>query len=333
MNKNDYRNSLEAAGQFMHADERYLIVSHVNPDGDTTSSALACALMLDQLGKTYVIVNEGETPAKFGYLPRFSHICNLQKEAVAESFSRIIAVDAADSPRMGNVRHLFTEDAKILNIDHHPTNDLFGNINVIRTDAAATAEIMYELAQANGFEINADLATCIYTGLLTDTGGFRYSNTSPNVLKIASELLQFGLKPGELAERCLEETTLEHIFLLRRSLQSLKITHQKQVASLKVTREDLLQTGATSEDAGGFVNHCRNIEGVEVGLFFFETESGHVKVSFRSRSRVDVARIAKELGGGGHARAAGCTLRTSMNEAELIAFAKIREALGVEADE
>lgn len=333
MSKSDYQHDLKAAGDFMRADERYLIISHVNPDGDTTSSVLACALLLEQLGKTYVIVNEGETPARFGYLPRFSQIRNLQKDQVAETFSRVIAIDAADSQRMGQVRHLFSDDVKILNIDHHPTNDAFGIVNVIRTDAAAAAEIMYELAQANGFRMNADIAMCIYTGLMTDTGGFRYSNTSPNVLKIASELLQFGLKPGELAERCLEETTLEHILLLRRSLQSLKITLRKQVASLKITREDLQVTGATSEDAGGFVNHCRNIEGVEVGLSFFETEAGHVKVSFRSRSRVDVAQIAKQLGGGGHARAAGCTMTVSMDEAEEIVLTKIREALGVDSNE
>ncbi|MGE5702436.1 MAG: DHH family phosphoesterase [Clostridia bacterium] len=329
----DYRSSLLAAGQFMREADRYLIISHVNPDGDTTSSALACALMLEQLGKTYVIVNEGETPAKFGYLPRFSQIRNLANDEVAEAFEHIIAVDAADSSRMGNVRHLFAENAQLLNIDHHPTNDRFGTVNVIRTDAAATAEMMYELAEANGIACDEELATCIYTGLLTDTGGFRYSNTSPNVLKIASQLLQYGLKPGELAERCLEETTLEHILLLRRALQTLTITHRKQVAALCASQADLLATGATSEDAGGFVNYCRNIEGIEIGLFFFETPASSVKVSFRSRSRVDVAQIAKGLGGGGHARAAGCTIQGTVEEAKRIVYTKLSEALGVDADE
>lgn len=329
----DYSKALDAAVAFMRAHDRYLIVSHVNPDGDTTSSALACALMLEQLGKSFVIVNEGETPARFRYLPLFDQIRNLAKDEVKESFPNVIAVDAADSFRMGKVQHLFAPDANVLNIDHHPTNDFFGSVNVIRTDAAATAEIMYELAQAAGVELDERLASCIYTGLLTDTGGFRYSNTSPNVLRIASDLLRYGLKPGELAERCLEETSLEHILLLRRSLQSLSITHRKQVASLKVTRADMLATGATPEDAGGFVNYCRNIEGVEVGVFFYETESGTVKVSFRSRSQVDVAQIAKSLGGGGHARAAGCTLSLNLNEAEALVSAKLTEALGVGAHE
>lgn len=121
----DYSKALDAAVAFMRAHDRYLIVSHVNPDGDTTSSALACALMLEQLGKSFVIVNEGETPARFRYLPLFDQIRNLAKDEVKESFPNVIAVDAADSFRMGKVQHLFAPDANVLNIDHHPTNDFF----------------------------------------------------------------------------------------------------------------------------------------------------------------------------------------------------------------
>lgn len=317
----------------MRKHDRFLIISHVNPDGDTTSSALATALMLEELGKTYVIVNEGETPAKFGFLPRFEHIRNLSTDVVDETFSAVIAVDAADSRRMGDVRHLFSSDAVLLNIDHHPTNDRFGHTNVIRTDAAATAEIMFELMEAGGFTCTNELAVCVYTGLLTDTGGFRYSNTSPNVMEIAAKLLRYGVKPGEIAERCLEEITLEHVQILRRSLQSLRLTHNKLVASLRVTHQDLVETGASSEDASGLVNYGRNIEGVDVGLSFVETEPGVVKVSFRARNQVDVSRIAKSLGGGGHAKAAGCTLKGSIDEIEQQVHAKLSEDLGVAADE
>jgi phosphoesterase RecJ-like protein len=327
----DYRRALEEAASFMREHDRFLIISHVNPDGDTTSSALATALMLEELGKTYVIVNEGETPAKFGFLPRFEHIRNLATDRLKETFSAVIAVDAADSQRMGNVRHLFTSQAALLNIDHHPTNDRFGHINVIRTDAAATAEIMFELMEAGGFTCTKDLAVCIYTGMLTDTGGFRYSNTSPNVMEIAAKLLRYGVNPGEIAERCLEEITLEHVQILRRSLQSLKLTHNNLVASLRVSHQDLMETGAGTEDASGLVNYARNIEGVEVGLSFLETEPGVVKVSLRARSRVDVSLIAKSLGGGGHAKAAGCTIYGNLGEIEQQVLDRLSEVLGVSA--
>lgn len=329
----DYLVSLQAAAEFMREHDRFLIISHVNPDGDTTSSALAAALLLEQLGKSYVIVNEGETPEKFAFLPRFEHIRNLSAEKVEQTFTHVIAVDAADSKRMGDVAHLFAPDVQIVNIDHHPTNDRFGLHNVIRTDAAATAEMMFELMEAGGFQCNEQLATCLYTGLLTDTGGFRYTNTTSNVMEIAAKLLRYGVKPGEIAERCLEEITLEHVQILRRSLQSLALTHGNLVASLKVSHSDLEETGASSEDASGLVNYARNIEGVEVGLSFCETEPGVVKVSFRARNRVDVSQIAKSLGGGGHAKAAGCTLTGDLAEIERRVLAKVGEALGVDRDE
>lgn len=329
----EYLTTLHEAARFMKENDRFLIISHVNPDGDTTASAVATALMLEQWSKTYVIVNEGETPVKFGFLPRFEHIRNLASEVIDETFTHVIAVDSADSKRMGDVRQLFSADAKILNIDHHPTNDRFGTTNVIRTDAAATAEIMFELMEAGGFTCNKELATSIYTGLLTDTGGFRYSNTTANVMEIAAKLLPYGVKPGEIAERCLEEITIQHVQILRRSLQSLTLTHRNQVAALKVRYQDLQETGASTEDASGLVNYARNIEGVEVGLSFVETQPEVVKVSFRARSQIDVAQIAQSLGGGGHAKAAGCTLTGKIAEIEDRVLSKVGEALGVDRDE
>lgn len=329
----DYRSNLQQAVQFMREHDDFLVISHVSPDGDTTGSALAVCLMLQQLGKKYIVVNEGETPIKFGFLPCFDELIDLSKTKLSETFRHVIAVDAADSKRMGQVQHLFAENVQLLNIDHHPTNDLFGTINVIRTDAAATAEIMYELVVEGGFQINESLATCMYTGLLTDTGGFRYSNTTPNVMKIASELLAYGVKSGEIAERCLESITMEHLSILRRALQSLKLTSNGLVASMRISHDDIKETRATSEDISGLVNYGRNIEGVEVGLLLTETLPGVVKVGFRSRSQVDVAQIAKSVGGGGHARAAGCTLHGNLEEIEQTILAKIKEALEVSTDE
>jgi len=329
----EYTSSLQEAAQFMRQGDRYLVISHVSPDGDTTSSALAVALMLEQLGKSCVIVNEGETPQKFDFLPQFQRIVNVSQDQVNETFDYCIAVDAADSSRMGDVRHLFAAEAKLLNIDHHPTNDRFGALNVIRTDAAATAEMIYDLLEAGNFQLTESIATCIYTGLLTDTGGFRYSNTTPRVMEIASTMLRYGVKPGEIAERCLEAITKEHVQLLRRALQSLRITHRGLVAALTITYEDLQETRATSEDAGGIVNYGRNIEGVEVGILITEVEPDLVKVSFRSRRDVNVAEIAKHLGGGGHARAAGCTIQGNLTEILEDVMNKLSEALGVGRDE
>ncbi|WP_019119166.1 DHH family phosphoesterase [Brevibacillus massiliensis] len=323
----EYTAELQDAARFMREHDDFLIISHVSPDGDTTGSALAVGLMLEQLGKRCTLVNEGETPAKFGFLPGCERIVNLREQPLGRMFSHVIAVDAADSKRIGEAASLLSPDARIVNIDHHPTNDRFGQVNVIRTDAAATAEIIYELAAAGQFPIDESIATCLYTGLLTDTGGFRYSNTTSRVMEIAARLLAYGIKPGEIAERCLESITLEHVHLLKRALGALSLHYNNRVAALKVSHADLAETNAAPDDLSGLVNYGRNIEGVEVGVLLTENAPGVVKVSLRSRSLVDVAEIAKSLGGGGHARAAGCTLKGGLEQAEGLVLAKLGEAL------
>ncbi|KMZ40465.1 MULTISPECIES: bifunctional oligoribonuclease/PAP phosphatase NrnA [Bacillales] len=325
--------AVQEAARFMQEHDRFLVLSHVSPDGDATGSALGVVLMLEQLGKEYVVVNEGETPIKFNFLPRFDHLYNLRKQTLNETFGAVIAVDCADESRMGDVRSLFASGAALLNIDHHPTNDHFGTVNLIRPDAAATAEILFDVAEAAGVSFDEELALCIYTGLLTDTGGFRYSNTSPRVMEIAAQLLGYGVKPGDVAERCLEEITFAHVKVLRRALQTLQLSHQNLVASITVSAADFAEVGAEREDAGGLVNYCRNIEGVEVGVSFVEAEAGVVKVSMRARDRVDVAVIAKQLGGGGHAKAAGCTIKGPLSEVQKKVWTVLDDAVGVKFDE
>lgn len=330
---NPNRAAVEEAARFFREHDRFLVLSHVNPDGDATGSALGVVLMLEQLGKEYVVVNEGETPLKFDFLPRFDRLRNLRKQPLTEMFEAVIAVDCADESRMGDVRPLFASGAAVLNIDHHPTNDMFGTVNLVRPEAAATAEILFEVAEEAGIAFNEELALCIYTGLLTDTGGFRYSNTTPRVMEIAARLLTYGVKPGEVAERCLEEITFAHVKILRRALQTLQLSHQNLVASICVSVDDFAQAEAKREDAGGLVNYCRNIEGVEVGVSFVESEPGIVKVSMRARDRVDVSAVAKQLGGGGHAKASGCTVKGTIAEAKQKVWDVLEPALGVKHDE
>jgi phosphoesterase RecJ-like protein len=215
---------------------------------------------------------------------------------------------------MGKVHQAFAEDASILNIDHHATNDLFGSHNVVFADAAATVEILYDLSLELGIPLTHELNVCIYSGLLTDTGGFRYANTTPKVMQIAADMLQRGVKGHVLAEQLLEKLTYPQITLLQRTLNSLSFAHNKQVGWLAVTLDDLAASGASSEDLDGLVNYPRNVEGVEVGLLFKE-RPGIVKVSLRSAGRVDVAQVAKTFGGGGHVRAAGCAINGTLQEA------------------
>jgi hypothetical protein len=188
----DYEKQLSAAADFIREHDDFLVVSHVNPDGDAVSSTLAVGHLLGQLGKTYELANEGRTPQKFYRLAGAETIVNVSASPFTRSFKHIISVDCADFGRIGAVDRHFDIDYKLLNIDHHPTNDRFGAVPLVKDDAAATVEIISDLAHQLQADWSMPLCECIYTGLLTDTGGFRYSNTSPKVMAIASDMLARG---------------------------------------------------------------------------------------------------------------------------------------------
>ncbi|MFB0841145.1 DHH family phosphoesterase [Paenibacillus oleatilyticus] len=311
----EYAVQLQAAAGFIREQDDFLVVAHVQPDGDAAGSTFAVAWMLQSLNKRFTLINEGRIPDKFMYMAGTHAVIEYEKAPPERKFAAVISVDCADFGRIGLVSECFEPERKLLNIDHHATNDGFGTVNLVRSDAAATVEVLYDLALELNLEFTPELNDCIYTGLLTDTGGFRYSNTTPKVMQIAADMLARGVKGHELAERLLETMTLGQVSLLRRSLNTLSFAHSNKVAWLSVTLDDLSATDASSEDMDGLVNYARNVEGVEVGMLFKEKEPGIVKVSLRSGGVADVAALAQKFGGGGHVKAAGCTIRGSMSEA------------------
>jgi phosphoesterase RecJ-like protein len=293
-----------------------LVVSHVNPDGDAIGSTLAVGEILQSMGIPVSLVNESPVPDKMTFLPGADKIL-MPSDMKNKRFPVVIAVDAADISRVGICQQLFDNEAIILNIDHHATNDRFGFVNMIKDDAAATVEILYDWAKYLNISISNRLATFLYAGLLTDTGGFRYSNTTSYTLRIAAELLDLGAEAYELSERLLETISTSYLEQLKESLASMQIVLDGKVAYLT----------STEEDNEGLVNFARNIEGVDVGILFRPKDEEHMKVSLRSRHLIDVSEIALSLGGGGHARAAGCTIKGNMDEVVGIVIQKLKEAL------
>lgn len=329
--KPEYRRQLEEAKAFILNQDRFLVVSHVNPDGDAIGSTLAVGHMLKQLGKSFHMINEGQVPGKFGMLPGMPEISNfLEMEAQGNrlAFDCVISVDCADYERIGRVVDWFPDSVPLLNIDHHPTNDSFGTAVLLRPDAAATAEVLYDLAYVLGIQWEKPVAQCIYTGLLTDTGGFRYSNTTPKVLNIASEMLRYGVNGNELADQLLERLTFSSVLVLKKALAQLDFTPDKRIAWMSVSLDDIREAGADSGDMDGLVNYPRNIEGVEVGILFKQADSTKYKVSLRSAGKADVAAIAQLFGGGGHVRAAGCTVSGTLQQVIDQVVAEVGRALG-----
>lgn len=307
-----YERELRQSQAFLTEHDDFLVVAHVQPDGDAVSSTLAVGWLLSCLGKKYVMVNEGPIPKRMGYLWQADQIRDLSAEPLNRKFDNVICVDCADFKRVGTTKELFAEGAKLLNIDHHPTNDGYGTVNLIVPYAAATAEILFDLIQFMGLELNEAIATALYTGLLTDTGGFRYSNTSPKVMATASKLLEYGVDGPGLSELLLEQMTLPQLRLLTRALNGLQLTEDGKISWVVVTDEDLKSAGAVHEDMEGIVNYPRNIQGVEVGLLFKVIDEQAVKVSMRSAGKVDVAKVAQSFGGGGHVRAAGARVEGTL---------------------
>ncbi|OMF36763.1 DHH family phosphoesterase [Paenibacillus sp. FSL H8-0548] len=324
MAHSSYLKQLDHALAFMNDYNHFLVVSHVQPDGDAISSTVVVGWLLQKLGKSAVLINEGELPSRLSYLTEFDTIVNYKKAAPKQQFDAIIAVDCADFKRIGEVASSFALDAKLLNIDHHPTNNGFGSVNVIRAEAAATVEILFDLIERAEIALDLNCATAIYTGLLTDTGGFRYSNTSPRVMEIASQLLAVGVSGNKLADHLLEKMTMAKLKLLQMALNRLTFTDNLEIGWVFIGKDDLRNTGAVSEDLEGIVNYALNVDGVEVGILFKEAEDGSVKASLRSAGKANVAAIAQEFGGGGHVRAAGCRLEGTVADS----ITKLVEAVG-----
>jgi len=310
----DVQNVQKVANEIARADN-WLIVTHERPDGDAIGSALAVAHILDTIGKKWTFVVGEAMPVRFSYLPYFDRATFISDLAGTTEFVNVIAVDCADVARFEPVHAAIASDAKIVNIDHHRTNPRYGEAALVDEQAAATCELVYHVARALDVPFTDGLAKSLYTGILTDTGGFAQPNTTREVHQIAAALLESGVQPYDIAEPALEARTSEQMHLLQMALTNLTVSPDGRYAAIYVTRGMLDGAGANDDDAEGLVTFARSIDTVEVGLLFRETPEGKVKVSLRSKRHVDVSKIAQQFGGGGHERASGCMITADLGDA------------------
>lgn len=296
--------------------KQVLVLSHVRPDGDALGAQTAMSQILKLFHVEPVLVNEDVPSKRFDYLPDYDVMRRPDDAVIAgHRFQHVIFVDAADLLRVGQANTLIAPHAEIINIDHHATNDRYGYINIVQPKSSSTCEVIYDWIRTINLPVSSALATSLYTGYITDTGGFRYQNTTPKVLRDAAELVQFGASPYDIAEHALEMLSWEKLKVLQKSLATLELLFSGKIAFLEVTRSMLAESGASFDDTEGLVHYGLNIEGVEVAALFREQEDG-IKVSLRSRRRIDVSKVAQAFGGGGHVRAAGLTLHMSLDDAK-----------------
>ncbi len=307
---------------------RFLILSHHNPDGDAIGSSIALASGLEALGKRCDIANADGVPMNLSWLPLAERV-HLAPEEGAD-YDRVVLLDCGSLERTGFGDEVLGPERHLVNIDHHPGNDRFGSANLIDPEACATAELVYDVLLALPAPVGFTAASGIYTGILTDTGCFRFSNATPRAFEIASRMVSKGVDAAWVAQMVFDQQPLGRLRLLSRTLETLELSPRDKVASVVVTREMFRQTHTGVEDVEGFANYARSVCGVEVGVLLREEGPGRYRLALRSKGRVDVARIARELGGGGHRNAAGATVEGDLREWKRRIYARVEEALDEE---
>jgi phosphoesterase RecJ-like protein len=301
----------------------FLVATHENPDGDAVGSSLALACYLSALGKDVTVFSCDPLPDNYSFLPLADSVVTTIPE---RNFDICFVLDAGDLSRTGRDPDRFRQMGKIINIDHHPDNKVFGDINLLDPQASATGALVYRLITASGFSIDYSTALCIYTAIVTDTGSFRYSNADHEAFQISGQMVSYGINPWYVAEKLYESQPRQRLELLGLALSTLHVTDRGNIASITVTLEMFDKTGATPELTDGFINYPRSIGGVEVAVFFREVEKGLFKVGFRSKGKVDVSALASAFGGGGHHNAAGCKISGSLDETKQRVLSHIEKA-------
>lgn len=289
------------------AHDNFLITSHVNPDGDGIAAMLACGKVMQFLRKQYVLVVDGPPPKRYTFLADFATIQNWSEVTLDFTPEIFLAVDCADLDRIGKVKTLLTARSPIINIDHHHGNEHFGRLNLVDPQASSATELLYTLCQALEVPVDTALATHIYTGIVFDTGRFRYSQTSTHTFQVCADLLaQAKLDVQTVAEKLYYENTLATMKLLGIALNSLRLECAGRVAVITLDHSTLSRPEFQDADTEGFADYAMSLQGIEVGVFIREPERHKIRISLRARNHVDVQVIAEHFGGGGHKKAAGC---------------------------
>jgi len=310
--------------KFLKTHKRFLIASHINPDGDGIGSTLALGNALEHLGKEVVIFNRDGVPNTLAFLPGASRIV---REIPAFEFDAAILADCASPDRAGD--HFEQQAASLpkIAIDHHRIDASSVDISCIDETAASTGDVVLRILKKMKVPIGADIAMCIYCTLVVDTGFFRYSNTTEKVLRVAAELVALGANPWTVAKNLEESYPAPRLFLLAKSLVSLKLSADGKFAMMDVTQKMIAETGANIDLSDEFAGIPRTIDSVLISALFREMQSGKIKVSLRSKEDIDVAAIAKQFDGGGHSHAAGCSITGTLEEAKQKIYAIVFQLL------
>lgn len=316
--------SMAAILKVIRKGERFLVCSHSRPDGDAVGSVLAMGMLLEQLGKRADLVTADRIPVVYRGLPGADHMRTALRVHGPYDAVILLECDGVERTRLEGLEKFF-----LINIDHHASGIEFAHINWIDREAACVGEMVFRLYRALGAKITPDAANCMYTTVLTDTGGFIYGGTRASTFELARELTLAGADPIRIAQQVYFSTSMSKLLLLGAALQNLH--REGRLAWLWVTHQDMVRSCALEEDSEGIANYGLSIADVEAAAFLRELPENRIRVSLRTKGKINVAAIAERLGGGGHENAAGCTLDGPLARARDQIVKKLRASLEASA--
>ncbi|KJS48391.1 bifunctional oligoribonuclease/PAP phosphatase NrnA [Desulfosporosinus sp. BICA1-9] len=321
MNENSH---IEEMIRVLRKAPKVALFSHVSPDGDCIGSMLAIGLALEKMGKEVTYYNPNPVPNNLKFLPGSSRV---SQELPNPQPKTLLFVDCTDLGRVNLSITDLSEESIVLNLDHHISNQLFGHVNCIDAQASAVGELAFTLIQQLGVKIDEEIATNLYTAIVTDTGCYQYSSTTAQTHRLTADLLDKGIDIQDIHHHIFDQKPLAQVKLLQYALNGLGIYAEGQLAIMTLSLEDFRKSKADQEVSDGLVNHIRSIAGVEVAVLLKEVGPQEIKGGLRSNLWLNVNEIAAQFGGGGHKRAAGCTFRIPMAEAKQNIISAIEEGL------
>jgi phosphoesterase RecJ-like protein len=305
---------IEQVAEIINKHDNFLVVTHINPDGDAIGSLLGMYSALKEMGKTAVPIIGTKFPELFEFLPGKNDVL-IGLDSLNSNPSYIISLDVAAENRICPQVDSLRNSSRLLNIDHHPTNPGYGDINYVQRHANSTTQLVYEILDKAGHPLSLDVGKCLYTGLITDTGCFKFAGVTSKTFELAAKLLEPGVDNYEITRHLFEEFAVTRLALERLMLERLEILLDGKVILSHLDLEDFEEIGADMSEGENLVNRLRETRGVEVGGLITQLSDNLCKASLRSKGLIDVSAIASELGGGGHRRAAG--VKVSMSPQQL----------------
>ncbi len=302
-----------------------LIISHINPDGDTLGSICAMSEVIrTNFHKECELLCVSKIPKTYEFLPNVSKIKSMEEIDKSREFDLVINVDVAAIDRAGDAKILFDKGKFTVNLDHHKTNNGYADLNIIKPEASSAGEVLCEIFKTLNWKITPETALCLYTAILTDTGCFRFDNTSADALRAASEMVEFGAKPSEIYKKVYESSSKNHVLFQAYCVSKAEFLEKDKVAYTTVYKKDIEKFNAPEDCTEGLTEKLRGISTTEIAFVVREIGASMSKVSMRSK-KADVAEICAVFGGGGHTLAAGCVVKGTVKDTVQKILGEIRK--------